>query len=79
MGEPSKTQRQRNPNLTRLASTKPLCPSMEMDVQIVVDGSASVTAQNFHTLNKLIAEDLIGDWDISPTAVRVSHIYYSGQ
>ena len=50
---------------------------MEMDVQIVVDGSASVTARNFRTLNKLIAEDLIEDWDISPTAVRVSYIYYS--
>merc|ERR1712087_877003 len=72
MGESTETQRHCNTD-----STKILCPYMEMDVQIVVDGSASVTARNFRTLNKLIAEDLIEDWDISPTAVRVSYIRYS--
>jgi len=50
---------------------------MKMDVQIVVDGSDSVTEQNFNTLNKLINKDLIGAWDISPTATKVAYIYYA--
>jgi len=77
MNESTKTQRQQNPNLTRQDSSRPFCPAMKMDVQIVVDGSDSVTEQNFKTLNKLIAENLIGAWDISPTTTRVSYWFYS--
>ena len=52
---------------------------MKMDVQVVVDGSDSVTDQNFELLNQLIAEELIGAWDISPTTTRISFAAYAGQ
>jgi len=77
MNESTKTQRQKNPNLTRQDSSRPLCRAMKMDVQIVVDGSDSVTEQNFKNLNRLIAEDLIGVWDISPNTTRVAYTFYS--
>ena len=48
-----------------------------MDLQLVVDGSGSVGLPNFNALNKLIADNLIGAFDISPDSTRVAYVVYS--
>jgi len=68
-----------NDDSTAPGSRQSICPSMKMDLQIVVDGSDSVTENNFNTLNELIAQDLIGALDISPPATVVRHFYCAEQ
>jgi len=68
-----------NDDSTAPGGRQSICPSMKMDLQIVVDGSDSVTENNFNTLNELIAQDLIGALDISPAATVVRHFYCAEQ
>jgi len=66
-------------HLTAVAGEESCSQSAKMDLQIIVDSSASVGLEQFRSMMKQISQSLIGNLDIGADKTRVALFKYSSE